>query len=638
MALPPKEKRETSVRVRFEPGYREIDVPRGERVLVAAWRAGVALKSICGGRGKCGTCVVEVMNHGVDASALSAPHDDEIELLPEGGIDRGLRLACMAHVQNDVVLSVPPESAAVRSPPRKPFTVASIPPAPLVSHISVDLAPYCETPQRPLTMRIEEALAHRAGRRRPARISPPVLGDYSLTPGFDSARQVTATLFENREIIRLNAGAGAGLFGIAADIGTTSLVVFLCDLEVGRTLGARTAGNPQAAYGEDVISRMTHIQREPALLLEMQKLLMAELNRLIGELVAEAGISSADIVDAVAVGNPTMQHVLLGINPEPLGRGPYLPLFYEGVSVSAAYLDLDILRNARVHVLPMVSGYIGGDTLAAVLTRDRDFYRGRNLLVDIGTNGEVVLANNGRLTAVSCATGPVYEGAHIQCGVRAAPGAIEKVWIDEARVVRTAIITDPHLRGQPRPVGLCGSGVISAVSTLIEAGILGTDGRFVTGSHPQLRPQANGHGQEMLLAPAKRSATGRDIVLTQTDVRGVQLGKAALRAGTEILLEESGVAELDRIYLAGTFGNHLDPNDILRIGMVPPVAVERINSIGNAAGDGARMALFNRHHRRRAAKLARDMRVIELTMRPEFQNLFVGCTALLPGAVQPLPA
>jgi len=216
--------------------------------------------------------------------------------------------------------------------------------------------------------------------------------------------------------------------------------------EVGRILGVRTAANPQAAYGEDVISRMTHIQREPALLMEMQKLVVAELNRLIGELATEAGIDGEDIVDAVAVGNPTMQHVLLGINPEPLGRGPYLPVFSEGSSVGAGYVGLDILRNARLHVLPMVSGYIGGDTLAAVLTRDRDFYRGRNLLVDIGTNGEVVLANDGRLTAVSCATGPVYEGAHIHCGVRAAPGAIERVWIDDAGSVRTGIIADPHRR------------------------------------------------------------------------------------------------------------------------------------------------------------------------------------------------
>ena len=316
----------------FQPGYRAVDVPCGERLLVAAWRAGVALKSVCGGRGKCGTCVVEVAKPATGASALSEPHSDEIALLPEGGAERGLRLACMTQVLNDVIVSVPPESEAVRSPPRKPYTVGSVPPAPVVSRLTVDIAGPYDAPQRPLSARIEEALARCAGMRHP-RLLAPVLGAFSRVPAFDTALRVTATLFEGREVIRLQPGAGAGLFGVAMDIGTTSLVAFLCDLEVGRILGVRTAANPQAAYGEDVISRMTHIQREPALLTEMQKLVVAELNRLIGELATEAGIDGEDIVDAVAVGNPTMQHVLLGINPEPLGRGPYLPVFSEGSSV-----------------------------------------------------------------------------------------------------------------------------------------------------------------------------------------------------------------------------------------------------------------------------------------------------------------
>lgn len=619
------------MRITFQPGFRAVDVQCGERLLVAAWRAGVALKSVCGGRGKCGTCVVEVTKASA-GETLSAPHADELALLPEGGAERGFRLACMAHVLGDVTLTVPPESEAVRSPPRKPFTVRRIPAAPVVSRMIVDIAGAYDPPPRPLAARIEQSLARHAGGRA-AHLDVPVLADFSREPGFDAARRVTATLFEGREVIRLQTGAHSGLFGVAADIGTTSLVAFLCDLEAGSILGVRTAANPQAAYGEDVISRMTHIQRDPALLAELQKLVVAELNRMIEELAAEGGIRTEDIVDAVVVGNSTMQHLLLGINPEPLGRGPYAPVLSHGVHVRAKEIGLNLLRHARVHLLPMISGYIGGDTLAAVLTRDRDFYRGRNLLVDVGTNGEVVLANDGRLTATSCATGPVYEGAHIHCGVRAAPGAIERVWIDDAGAVRTGIIPDPHRRGEPRPVGLCGSGVISAVATLTSAGILGADGRFVPGSHPQTRMQEGGRGLEMLLAPARRSATGRDIVLTQADVRSVQLGKAALRAGIEILLSESGVEELDRIDLAGTFGNHLDPNDILRIGMVPPVPVESIRTIGNAAGDGARMALFNRHHRRRAARLAREIRVLELSMRAEFQDLFVECTALAPEPV-----
>jgi uncharacterized 2Fe-2S/4Fe-4S cluster protein (DUF4445 family) len=625
-------------RVTFHPGMRTIDVDRGERLLVAAWRAGTALKSVCGGRGKCGTCLVEV-EHGGDEPMLSPPHAQESALLPASSDGRRYRLACLAHVRGDVTVRVPPESEAVRSPPRKPFTVARIPPAPLVSSVTVDIAGPYDAPLRPLAERIEAALSGAKPRTR-IHMPAPVLAGFSTEKSYDAARRITATVFEGREVIRLRAGAQHGLFGLAVDIGTTSIVAFLCDLEAGSILGVRTATNPQAAYGEDVISRMTHIQRDIALLHRLQQMVVAELSRMTEDLATEAGIAVEDIVDAVAVGNPTMQHILLGINPEPLGRGPYLPVLSQGVDVRAGEIGMNVLRRARLFVLPMVAGYIGGDTLGAVLTRDRDFYRGKNLLIDVGTNGEVVLANDGALTATSCATGPVYEGAHIRCGVRATPGAIERVWVDTAREIQCGLIPEPERRAPPRPVGLCGSGVISAVAAFAAGGILKRDGRMLAGSHPQVHPEASGRGCEVVLAPARRSATGRDIVLTQADVRNVQLGKAALRAGIEILLRDSGVERLDRILLAGTFGNHLDPNDILRIGMVPPVPVQSIHTIGNAAGDGARMALFNRHHRRRSLALARQMRVLELTNRPEFQDLFVECTALAADPLErdPVPA
>jgi uncharacterized 2Fe-2S/4Fe-4S cluster protein (DUF4445 family) len=622
-------------RVTFEPGRRSIDVHRGERLLVAAWRAGSALKSVCGGRGKCGTCLIEVAPE-CDAQAVSPMQAQESALLPAAD-GRHYRLACMAHVQHDVIVRIPPESEAVRTPPRKPFSVARVPPAPVVASLTVDIAGPYDAPLRPLEQRIHSALAYARPRPRPA-LPAPVLAAFSTEAGFDAARRVTATLFEGREVIRLRSGAHRGLFGLAVDVGTTSVVAFLCDLNAGSIVGVRTATNPQAAYGEDVISRMSHIQRDRALLRELQHMVVEEISRMAAELAAEAGIAADDIIDAVAVGNPTMQHILLGINPEPLGRGPYLPVLGAGSEVRASDIGLKVLPQARLCVLPMVAGYIGGDTLAAVLTRDRDFYRGCHLLIDVGTNGEVVLANEGALSATSCATGPVYEGAHIRCGVRAAPGAIERVWIDAAGEIQCALIPDPARRAAPRPVGLCGSGVISAVAALAERGIVRRDGRMLAGSHAQVRAEASGRGCEVLLVPAKRSATGRDIVLTQADVRNVQLGKAALRAGIEILLREAGVQRLDRILLAGTFGNHLDPNDILRIGMVPPVPVESIRSIGNAAGDGARMALFNRNHRRRALALARRMRVLELTERSEFQDLFVACTALAANPLEPEPA
>ncbi len=414
-------------RVTIQPDSRSVEVRSGERLLSAAWKAGVGIKSVCGGRGKCGSCIVEV--DAVADAALTAHTDTERELLPEhprGGI---YRLACMCEVQGDVSISVPPESQAVRSAPRKPHTVTSVAARPLASRVSLSIDAASSQPPRSLATRIAQAAAKALGRRE-VEIPLDVMSDYSTIQGFDNVRELTATVFRERRVVQVLAGRHERVCGIAVDVGTTSFVVFLCDLKRGEILAMRTAGNPQAIYGEDVISRMTHIQQDATTLAAMRKLLVDDINRLVGEACVECGVAAHDIVDAVLVGNPTMQHILLGINPESLGRGPYLPIWSEGADVEAASLGLAMAPRARAFVFPMVSGYIGGDTLAALLTRGADFYRGTQLLVDVGTNGEVVLSHDGRLTATSCATGPVYEGAHIRCGVRAAPGAIERVWVD----------------------------------------------------------------------------------------------------------------------------------------------------------------------------------------------------------------
>ena len=617
-------------RVTFHPDQRTVEVRPGERLLTAAWKAGVGIKSVCGGRGKCGSCLVEIDTAASDPDALAPLTAEEGSLLPPDGGHQGYRLACLCDVRADIALSVPPESQAVRSAPRKPYTVTHVTPRPVVSKVrAVVPGPYSDPPL-PLAERLQTAIAH-AARRRSIDMPLETVAAYSARSGFDGASEVTATLYQERQVLGLTPGRADALYGVAIDVGTTSIVAFLCDLARGEIVGMRAAGNPQAIYGEDVISRMTHIQKDPEALAEMRRLLVAELNRLVEEAAGEAGVSPLDIADAVAVGNPTMQHILLGVNPEPLGRGPYVPVWAAGVEIEAERLGLRILPGARVYVFPSIAGYIGGDTLAAVLTRGPEFYRGTHLLVDVGTNGEVVLAHNGELTATSCATGPVYEGAHIRCGVRAAPGAIERVWVEPGGRIRWAAIREADGKGDPRPVGLCGSGVISSVAALLKSGLIGEDGALAeTGRHPQLRGKAPGRAEEIALVAAPYSRTGRDIVLTQQDVRSVQLGKSALRAGIEILLADRGVTEVDRIYLAGTFGNHLEPEDIVKIGLVPPVAIERIRSIGNAAGDGARMALFNRNHRRRIGTLARKVGVLELTTRADFQDLFVTHTALAP--------
>jgi uncharacterized 2Fe-2S/4Fe-4S cluster protein (DUF4445 family) len=617
--------RNTTIAVTFEPGARGARVAEGNSVLFAAWQSGIAIKSVCGGRGKCGTCLVQLESS--SEGALSKITKEEADLLPASPDGRRFRLACMTQVYADVVVHIPSESEAAETPPRKPYTVSHVASAPRVSRATVDIdGPYAE-PVRPLATRIGEALGKKARKKRVA-IRPAVLADYARRPGFDTATRVTATLHDREGVIQLRPDARTALYGVAVDIGTTSIVVFLCDLRTSEIRAVRTAGNPQAAYGEDVISRMTHIHRDPAMLGKLQSLMVAEINRLVDETAGAAGVDHGDIFDVVVVGNPTMQHILLGVNPEPLGRGPYMTLWSEGVDVEAASVGLRLAAGARLYVFPMASGYIGGDTISAVLTRGREFNRGTHLLVDIGTNGEVVLAKNGVLTATSCATGPVYEGAHIRCGMRAAPGAIERVWVEPGGALRWSAIPR-HDHRESAPIGICGSGVISAVAALVTAGILRPDGGFAR-EHPAVRTDAETKSTELILVVAQESQTHRDIVITQTDVRNVQLGKAALRAGIEILLQEQRAAHVDRIYLAGAFGNHLDPADILRIGLIPPVPVSHVQTIGNAAGDGARMALFNRHQRRRAERLAGNLQVIELSNRREFQDTFIECTELAP--------
>ena len=614
--------------VTFAPGGRVARVAPGETVLAAAWKAGAGIKAVCGGRGKCGTCRIEIDPQALSENGLSAATRQEMSALPEEFRGGAHRLACLVHAYADVAVTVPLESQAVKHPPRKPYTVRHVALDPLVSRVTIEVDAAASSPLRPLATRIGQALARACG----TDIDPiplRVLAEFSRRRGFDTERKLTVALYGGTEVLQILPGERSGAWGVALDIGTTSLAMFLCNLVSGDIVAVKTAANPQTAYGEDVISRMTHISQDPPVLATLQSMVVNEINQMIAEAAAESGVALDDILDIVAVGNPTMQHVLLGVNPEPIGRGPYQAVWREPALVDAADIGIRAAPGARLFVFPMVSGYIGGDTLAAVLTRGADFYQGVNLLIDVGTNGEVVLAAKGVLTATSCATGPVFEGAHIASGVRASPGAIERVWAEPGGALGWVAIPGGANLADQRPIGLCGSGVISSVAALVDAGLVDRGGAFIPpGTDPRVRKDQEGRVTEAVLVSGKKTRTRRDIVVTQWDVRNVQLGKAALRAGIEILLHEQGIAAPDRVLLAGAFGNHLDPGDIVRIGLVPPVPVHTIESIGNAAGDGARLALCSRTERERAIRLAETIRVIELTERADFQDLFVECTAL----------
>ncbi len=613
------------IRITFRPDDRVAETTCGQRLIDVARGVGVGITADCGGKGKCGKCRVRFESDSVPSGALSEPLPQEKKLLPEDTNGHFSRLACRTRVYKDATVTVPAESRTADDSLRKPITPYAISIQPAVSRITFAPNPQNEShAAHPFMKRVKVALSKSMDRETKGP-SLSVMREFSREAGSSRCEVVTATIFENCEILHLQPGEHSGLYGVALDIGTTAIGAFLCDLKTGRVVASGTAINPQRTYGADVISRIAQVQKDPSSLWDMQEVLKDAINNLIRQTAQTAGISKEDIVDLVAVGNPTMQHLFLGLSPLSIGEAPHLPLCYEGGEVEARDLNLYASSSARVHVLPMLSGFVGGDTLAALLTGSPEDFEGVKLMVDVGTNGELVLSNNGDLSATSCATGPAFEGAQIECGMLAAPGAIEKVRMDkDTGEILCQVIGSHDKRVSEKPAGLCGSGVISAVAALVSAGIVTESGAFdLDASHPGLRKKAISGMHEMVLVPAPDSRTGRDIVITQNDIRAVQLGKAALVAGVEILMKEAGVSRLDKIFLAGTFGNYLDPDDLVSIGMLSPLERERIEPIGNAAGDGARLALFNLEKRQQAIELAKRIRVLELSMRPDFQEVFL---------------
>ncbi len=613
------------MKVFFLPGKEEVDAQPGERIIDIARRARIPIKVDCGGVGKCGMCAVR-MPPQLPPGRVSTQSEEERRIFRSETEQQDLRLACVARVYGDVTVEIPAESVSASVSPRKPFTKYKIPIEPSVRRVVLELPPSTAAErQMTLSERIRRAL-DQVGASQIAGPNLAGLARFSREWSGAKATMATATIYRDREITELRPGVHTDTFGVALDLGTTSVVAFLCDLANDRILGVRSALNPQVSFGEDVIARIAQVQMVPDKLGTLHSVLIEEVNRLIQNLVQEAGIDTRDILDVVAVGNPTMQHFLLNFDPVPLGQAPYLPVCREGGEVRACELGLHLNPGVRVHVLPMASGFLGGDTLSVLLTLRPDVLKnGTTLVVDVGTNGEVVLIDRGHLVGTSCATGPAFEGAQIRSGMRAGPGAIEKLWIEAATGTIRYRVIGYEDAGQPvKPLGVCGSGVISAVCVMLEAGILRPDGAFdLERAHPLVK-RAGGEGlPEFVIVPAEESGTGRAIVIGQMDVRAVQLGKAALRAGIEMLLKERRVEKVDRILLAGTFGSYIDPLEAVRLGMLPEMDSGTIEAIGNAAGDGARLALFNQRILEQASALADKIQVVELTRRHDFQDVFV---------------
>ncbi|MBI3958394.1 MAG: DUF4445 domain-containing protein [Chloroflexi bacterium] len=673
-----------TVRVVFQPAGRQGDVAAGTTLLEAARRLGVEIESICGGHQTCGKCKVLVEEGDFAkfalrsaAEHLTSPGEREIEYAQRRNFSEGARLSCACQVTGDLVIRVPEESQTRKQVVRKAAGVERA--------ISVD-APmrlyYVELPAAELKdhrgdwERLTDELRAVHGLEN-LRIDPAILP--SLQPALAAGkRALTVTLFEGREVVRVQPGFHDEIYGMAFDVGTTTVAGHLCHLRTGEILATASRMNPQVPYGEDLMSRVSYAMVNPDGTQRMQRAIIDGLNELIAEACGAASITPADVVELVVVGNTTMHHLILGVNPQELGGAPFSLVTHDAIDIKARDLDLHIARGGNVHIPPCEAGHVGADNVGVLVAEAPYAQDEQMLVIDIGTNGEILLGNREQMFSASSPTGPAFEGAQIVHGMRAAAGAIERVRIDpatldvryrmigkDAWVESTATSERRPANGDPvlpvasrqSPVasqrqarrdallnpalkasGICGSGIIEAIAELLTAGILAPNGRFVEIDHPRLRTGlGEGGGKaEFTLAFPHETSSGQAITVHSDDVRAIQLGKAALYAGAKLLMKRLGLERVDRIVLAGGFGSYIDPSHAMLIGLIPDCDLARVTAVGNAAGDGARMILLDKAKRAEAQWAARWVRYVETAVEPTFQAEFVAAINF-PHAVDSFP-
>jgi uncharacterized 2Fe-2S/4Fe-4S cluster protein (DUF4445 family) len=626
----------------FTPSGRRGRFRIGTPVLQAARSLGVDIDSVCGGRGICGRCQVVVSEgdfpkHGLTSSAASLCALTEVERGFDGErpLVEGRRLSCHAKIEGDVVIDVPPDSQVHKQVVRKAAEAHDLVLNPLVSLHYVEVQePDMHDPSGDLR-RLEDALEFEWGLTdlgcdlKVLQVLQPVLRK--------GGWKVTVAVHSRERIIAVWPGLHKHLFGMAVDVGSTTIAAHLCNLETGEVVASAGVMNPQIRFGEDLMSRVSYVMMNPGGEVDMTHAVRAALNELARDVAAQAGITAQDILEATFVGNPIMHHLLMGINPVELGGAPFALAVDRAMDVSASEIDLELHPGARVYVLPCIAGHVGADTAGMLLAERPDLTDKITLLVDVGTNAEIVLGNNQRLLACSSPTGPAFEGAQISCGQRAAPGAIERLRIDPAtleprfKVIGCDLWSDEpgfaDAIGATGVTGVCGSGIIEAMAEMYLSGVMRHDG-IIDGNKAELSPRIQSDGRtfcyELLAATGDRPA----LRIMQNDVRAIQLGKAALYAGVRLLMERMGVEKVDAVRLAGAFGSHIDVKYAMVLGLIPDCDLAHVSSAGNAAGTGARMALLDIQARTDIQNLVRRVDKIETAVEPQFQAFFVEAMAI----------
>lgn len=623
-------------KVIFQPSGRRGEVEEGKTILEAAQSLGVDIEALCGNKKVCGKCKVRIeegyfekdniesgMHH---LSSLSEGEKKHIK--PEDG--PGMRLACSAEVRGDVKVYVPERSRAGKQIVRKTAKELSIMVDPAVRKYNIELKP--PTLHDMTTGDYERVLKF-------------LEDDYGLKGlSFDyyvlrdlqnilrkGEWKATVTVWMDREIIKVEPGFVERCYGLAVDVGTTTCVGYLTDLNTGKVVNTESMMNPQVPYGEDVMSRITYAMSNPEGLETMQRAIIKGLNDIIegvvSEIVQDGPVPGVAIDDLTIVFNTAMHHIFLGLNPIYIGRSPFIPAVQNSLNLKARDMGVRINPAAYIHVLPIEAGFVGADNVGVLIAEEPYNQDEIVLIVDIGTNGELLLGNKDKVCSTSCATGPAFEGAQIKFGMRAAPGAIEEVRIDPStKEPKYRVIGKVDWHSHLEKIdakGICGSGIIEVVAEMFKAGIIDKSGRFAKDLSTLRVRKASDGKPEYVLAWAEETSIGTDITITQSDVRALQLAKGALYTGAKLLMKRLGIEKLDRVILAGAFGSHINREASLTLGMFPDCHIDRVYAVGNAAGDGARMALINRGKRTEANEMARWVEFIEIATDPTFEREFM---------------
>ena len=632
----------------FQPSGRRGQIDHGLSVRAAARSLGVDIESICAENSTCGKCKVLIEEGTFERYGITSTRRASLD--PRNGGD-GILCRAFSHAgrpwmaawagapglpgqdTRETYLSTCRRRAAETSrssgnPPRE----REIQIKPSIRKYLVELNPPTLANPKADWERLASGIATSIQLVRYGEPGLPRPGDLTIDYAClktlsDTLRasnwRVTVSVWQDKEVVRVEAGYTDALYGAAIDIGTTTIALYLCKLDDGEIVATASEMNPQIVYGEDVMSRIQYTIANPGGLKTLHKAIIKVLNQMLGQAARDAGITPRDIQELAVVGNTTMHHLFLNLSPHYLGLAPFASAVYQSLDVKARELGLAINKSANVHILPTIAAFIGADT-TGVLLAEEPYTQDENwLIMDVGTNAEIVLGNRKKLICASTPTGPALEGAHIEYGMRAAPGAIERVAIDDSSLEARYKLIGEEQWNTGRPKGICGSAVLDAVAELYRVGIINRGGKFSADETLSKRVRRGKSGMEYVIAYAEETFVGCDIVVTQKDVRQIQLAKGALYVAASTLLKQFGITSPDKILLAGAFGTYLDRKSALLIGMIPECPLENIFAVGNSAGDGARIALLNVDKRREAREVAARVTRYELPTDPDFQDKFI---------------